>query len=330
MRLSVSKVAVVAFTVAAIDSGAAHAQRKADAQTYPARPVRMIMPNTPGSGMDMVGRMIAQRLSEAWPQQVVVDNRPGAAGIVGHEIAAKAVADGYTLLFSSSAGLVVTPLLQKVPYDSYRDFAPLSLIVISPQMLVAHPSLAATTVPELVALAKAKPRSLHCASPGTGTSNHLGCEMLKVMAAIDIVHVPYKGTGPAITDVMGGQVQFMFNSLPAVWPLAKAGKLRAIAHGGLTRSPAAPNVPTVAESIPGFQTGTWYALLAPRATPQPILNRVHGELLKMINDPPFAKKLADQGQDPQSSTPAELTAHMKAESDRFAKIIKAAGVTIGQ
>jgi tripartite-type tricarboxylate transporter receptor subunit TctC len=330
VRPSVSTVAVVAFTLVAIDSGAAHAQRKADPQVYPTRPVRMVMPNTPGSGMDMVGRMIAQRLSDAWPQQVVVDNRPGAAGIVGHEIAAKAVADGYTLLFSSSAGLVVTPLLQKVPYDSYRDFAPLSLIVISPQMLVSSPTLSATTVPELVALAKAKPGSIHCASPGTGTSNHLGCETLKVMAGVNIVHVPYKGTGPAITDVMGGQVQFMFNSLPAVWPLAKAGKLRAIAHGGLTRSPAAPNVPTVAESIPGFQCGTWYAMMAPRATPQPILAKVQGELVKMINDPPFAKRLADQGQDPQSSTPAELTAHMKAESDRFAKIIKAAGVTIGQ
>jgi tripartite-type tricarboxylate transporter receptor subunit TctC len=321
---------IATLLLAGLACASAHAQRKADPQVYPTRPVRMVMPNTPGSGMDMVGRMIAQRLSETWPQQVVVDNRPGAAGIVGHEIAAKAVADGYTLLFSSSAGLVVTPLLQKVPYDSYRDFAPLSLIVISPQMLVSHPSLPATTVPELVALAKAKPGSIHCASPGTGTSNHLGCETLKVMAGVNIVHVPYKGTGPAITDVMGGQVQFMFNSLPAVWPLAKAGKLRAIAHGGLTRSPAAPNVPTVHESIPGFQCGTWYAMMAPRATPQPILNRVQGDLVKMINDPPFAKKLADQGQDPQSSTPAELTAHMKAESDRFAKIIKAAGVTIGQ
>jgi tripartite-type tricarboxylate transporter receptor subunit TctC len=321
---------IAAVVVLAMVCSAAYAQRKTDPQTYPTRPVRMIMPNTPGSGMDMVARLIAQRLSEAWGQQIVVDNRPGAAGIVGHEIASRAVADGYTLLFSSSAGLVVLPLLQKVPYDSYRDFAPLSLVVISPQMLVSTPSLLATNVQELVALARAKPKSIHCASPGTGTSNHLGCEMLKVMTGVDIVHVPYKGTGPAITDVMGGQVQFMFNSLPAVWPLAKAGKLRAIAHGGATRSPAAPNVPTVAETIPGFQCGTWYAMLAPRATPQPIVAKVHNELVKMLADPPFAKKLADQGQDPKSTTPAELTAYMREESERFAKIIKAAGVSTGQ
>ena len=327
MSRSIPSIAAAAL---ALVSTAADAQRKSDPQAYPTRPVRMVMPNTPGSGMDMVGRLVAQRLSDAWGQQVVVDNRPGAAGIVGHEIASKALADGYTLLFSSSAGLVVTPLLQKVPYDSHRDFAPLSLLVISPQMLVATPSLPATNVQELVGLARAKPRTIHCASPGTGTSNHLGCEMLKMMTGVEIVHVPYKGTGPAITDVMGGQVQFMFNSLPAVWPLAKAGKLRAIAHGGTTRSPAAPNVPTVAESIPGFQCSTWYAMLAPRATPQPVVTKVHGELVKMLADPTFAKKLSDQGQDPQSTTPAELSAHMRAESERFAKIIRAAGVTVAQ
>jgi tripartite-type tricarboxylate transporter receptor subunit TctC len=308
----------------------AYAQRKSDPQTYPTRPVRMVMPNTPGSAMDMVGRMIAQRFSDTWGQQVVVDNRAGAAGIVGHEIAAKSVADGYTILFSSSAGLVVTPILQKVPYDSYKDFAPLSLIVISPQMLVSTPSLPATTVDELVALARAKPKQLHCASPGTGTSNHLGCETLKMMTGADITHVPYKGTGPAITDVMGGQVQFMFNSLPAVWPLAKAGKLRAIAHGGTARSPAAPSVPTVAESIPGFQCQTWYAMLAVRGTPAPILAKVSGDLQKILNEPSFSKKLSDQGQDPKSSTPAELTAYMREESGRFAKIIKAAGLTTAQ
>ena len=330
MSRSLSSIAVA--VLATLAASHVYAQRKpADPQTYPTRPVRMVMPNTAGSGMDIVARMVSQRLSEAWGQQVIVDNRPGAAGIVGHEIASKAVGDGYTLLFSSSAGLVVTPLLQKVPYDSYRDFVPLSLLVISPQMLVASPSLPATNVQDLLTLARAKPKQLHCASPGTGTSNHLGCETLKVMAGIDIVHVPYKGTSPAITDVMGGQVQFMFNSLPAVWPLAKAGKLRAIAHGGLTRSPAAPNVPTLAETIPGFQCGTWYAMLAPRATPQPVVAKVHAELVKMIADPPFAKKLSDQGQDPQASpTPADLTAHMRAESDRFAKIIKAAGVTVSQ
>lgn len=233
MARSLSSIAVVA--VLALLSGAALAQSRAEPQAYPARPIRIIVPNTAGSATDVVSRMVAQRLTEAWGQQMVVDNRAGASGIIGHEIAAKAAPDGYTLLVTTSAGLVINPLLTKIPYDPARDFAPISLIVISPQMLVSHPGLPAGNVEELVALARAKPGQLNCASPGTGTSNHLGCEMLKVMAGIDFLHVPYKGTSPAITDVMGGQVQFMFNSMPAVWPLAKAGKLRALAHGG-TRS----------------------------------------------------------------------------------------------
>jgi tripartite-type tricarboxylate transporter receptor subunit TctC len=226
--------------------------------------------------------------------------------------------------------LIIGPLLTKVSYDSFRDFAPISLVVISPQMLVSHPSVPATNIEELVALARAKPRQIHCASPGTGTSNHLGCETLKMMTGADIMHVPYKGTSPAITDVMGGQVQMMFNSMPAVWPLAKAGKLRAIALGAAKRSPAAPNVPTVAETLPGFLCITWYAMLAPRGTPPAIVARVNAEMVKMLNDPAFAKRLSDQGQDPQSTTPAELTAHMRAESDRYAKIIMAAGITAAQ
>jgi len=214
-----------------------------------------------------------------------------------------------------------------VPYDSYRDYAPISLIVVSPQMLVSSVSLPATNINELVALARAKPRSIHCASPGTGTANHLGCETLKVMTGVDIVHVPYKGTAPAITDVMGGQVQFMFNSMPAVYPLAKAGKLRAIAHGGAKRSPAAPEVPTVAESIPGFQCTTWYAMLAPSGVPPAIIAKVNADMRTMMTDPAFAKKLTDGGQEPTPTTPAELTKFMREETERFAKIIKAAGVT---
>ncbi len=274
--------------------------------------------------------MVAQRLTEAWGQQMVVDNRAGATGIIGHDLAAKAAPDGYTLLSSTSAGLVINPLLTKVPYDPHRDFAPVSLIVLSPQMLVSHPGVPATNIDELVALARAKPGQLNCASPGTGTSNHLGCEMLKVMAKVNFVHVPYKGTSPAITDVLGGHAQFMFNSMPAVWPLAQAGKLRALAHGETKRSSAAPNVPTVAESIPGFQCITWYALVAPRGTPPAIVSKVNSEMVKMLADPPFAKRLVDQGQEPQSSSPAELTAYMRSESERWSKVIKAAGVGIAQ
>ena len=300
------------------------------AQNYPQRPVRMIVPNLAGSATDMVARMVAQRLTDAWGYQIVVDNRAGASGMIGHELTARAAPDGYTLLMSTSAGLIITPMLTRAPYDSMRDFAPVSLVVISPQMLVSHPGIPATNVNELVALARAKPGQLNCASPGTGTSNHLGCEMLKVMGKVDFLHVPYKGTSLAVTDVVGGQVQFMFNSMPAVWPLAKTGKLRALAHAGVKRSPAAPEVPTVAESIPGFQCITWYALMAPRGVPPAIVTKVNGETVKMLAEPTFAKRLADQGQEPQATTPAELSAYMRAESERWAGVIKAAGLALAK
>ncbi len=298
------------------------------AQGYPARPIRMVVPNLAGSATDAVARMVAQRFTDAWGQQVVVDNRAGASGIIGTELTAKAAPDGYTVQMATSAGLIILPLLTRVPYDSARDFSPITLVVNSPQMLVSHPSVAATNVEELVALARAKPNQLNCASPGTGTSNHLGCEMIKVLTKVDFLHVPYKGTSLAVTDLVGGQVHIMFNSMPAIWPLAKAGKLRALAHGGVKRSPAAPDVPTVAETLPGFQCITWYALIAPRGVPQPIVTQLNGEMVKMLADPPFAKRLIDQGQEPQATTPAELATYMRAESERWAVVVKAAGLAL--
>jgi tripartite-type tricarboxylate transporter receptor subunit TctC len=322
-----SGVAIVASS-ALCAAAALAADTSPSAQGYPARPIRIIVPNTAGSATDVVTRMMAQRLAEAMGRQTVVDNRAGASGVIGHEIAAHAAPDGYTLLVSTSAALVIIPLLGKVPYDPVRDFAPVSLMVVSPQMLVSNPTVPARNVKELVALARAKPGQLNCASPGYGTSNHLGCEMLKTMTSVNFLHVPYKGTAPAITDVMGGQVQFMFNSMPAVYPLAKAGKLRALAHGGTKRSPAAPEVPTVAESIPGFQCITWYALLAPRGTPPSIVARVNTEIVKMFADPPFAQRIIDQGQEPQAGTPVQLAAHMRDESKRWLGVIKQAGLEV--
>ncbi len=297
-------------------------------QAYPVRPIRIIVPNTAGSATDGVTRIVAQRLTETLGQQTVVDNRAGASGIIGHEITMNAVPDGYTVLVSTSSGLVLNPLLMKVPYDPHRDFTLISLLVMSPQMLVSHVGLPARNIDELVALARARPGQLNCASPGFGTSNHLGCEMIKTMTSVNFLHVPYKGTAPAITDVVGGQVQFMFNSMPAVYPLAKAGKLRALAHGGTKRSPAAPEVPTVAESIPGFQCITWYAMVAPRGIPPAITARLNAEVVKMFADPPFAQRIIDQGQEPQSSTPAQLVAHMRAESVRWSDVIKRAGLKL--
>jgi tripartite-type tricarboxylate transporter receptor subunit TctC len=305
-------------------AGALHAQTPAN---FPTRPARMIVPNLAGSATDMVARMVAQRFTEMWGQQVVVDNRAGASGVIGTELAARAPPDGYTMLMGTSAAMIIVPLMSKVPYDTLRDLTPVSMVVISPQMLVSHPSVAATNVNELVALARASPGKLNCGSPGTGTSNHLGCELLKVMTKIDVLHVPYKGASAAISDLVGGQLHFLFNSMPAVWPLAKAGKLRALAHGGTKRSPAAPEVPTVAESLPGFQCATWYALMAPGNMPPALVSRLNGDVVKMLNEPAFSRRLVDQGQDPQPTTPAELGAFLREDSKRWVGVIKAAGLT---
>ena len=296
------------------------------AQGYPVRPIRIIVPNTAGSGMDNVTRLIGQRFTEVWGQQIVVDDRPGAGGIIGHELAAKAAPDGYTLLFSASAGVVIQPMMTKVSYDVARDFAPISLVVNSIQMLVSHPSVAASNVEELMALARARPGQLNCGSSGSGGSNHLTCEMLKVMAGVDFVHVPFKGTSPQMIGVVSGQVQFAFASIPTTSVFVKARKLRALAQGGSSRSPVVPDVPTVAETYPGFQAQTWYALFAPRATPSAIVGRLNAEVVKMLADPPIARRLTEQGLDPAPSTPAELTAYMRSETERFSRIIKVAGL----
>jgi tripartite-type tricarboxylate transporter receptor subunit TctC len=313
------------FLALALCAGTAIA---AETQTYPVRPIRIIVPGSAGSANDFTARAIAQRLTDAWGQQIVIDNRTGAGGIIAHELAAKAPPDGYTLIFSTSAGLVINPLIYKVPYDSFRDLTPISLGSINPQMLFSHPSVPAKNVQELGALARAKPGQLNCASAGTGTPNHLGCEMLKSMAKIDFVHVPYKGASAGITDVMAGQMQFMFNSIPAVLPLVKAGKLRALGVGGSKRSIAAPDVPTIAETLPGFECVNWYAMLAPAKTPPAIVNKINAEMVKMIADPSFAQRLIDLGSEPQSSSPAELRDYMRKESDRWNRVIKAAGLKI--
>ena len=335
---------IVVVAALALFSGVAFAQLTGQAQTaasldktwggsaqgYPARPIRIIVPNTAGSGMDNVTRLIGQRLTEAWGQQIVVDDRPGAGGIIGHELAAKAAPDGYTLLFSASAGVVIQPMLTKVSYDVSRDFAPISLVVNSIQVLVGHPSVAAGNVEELMALARARPGQLNCGSSGSGGSNHLTCEMLKVTAGVDFVHVPFKGTSPQMIGLVSGQVQFAFASIPTTNVFVKAGKLRALAQGGSSRSPVVPDVPTVAETYPGFQAQTWYALFAPRATPTAIVGRLNAQVVKILADPPIARRLADQGLDAAPSTPAELTVYMRSESERFSRIIKLAGLATAQ
>jgi tripartite-type tricarboxylate transporter receptor subunit TctC len=295
---------------------------------YPDRPIRMIVSNGPGSAVDATARMVGQRLTELWGKQVVIDNRAGAGGVIAHELSAQAPRDGYTLLFSTSAGLVINPLLLKLTYDPPRDFAPISLAVVNPQMLVAFPGIGATSVAQLLERAKAKPGQLNCGSTGNGTSNHLGCEMLKSMGNVNFVHVPYKSTSAAITGTVAGEVDFIFNSMPAVYPLAKAGKLRALGVGGKKRVAAAPEVPTIAETIPGFECLNWYAMLAPHGTPQPVIDKLNAEMVKMFNDPVFARKLAEQGSEPQTTTPVGLADWMRQDSVRWAKVIKQAGVKL--
>jgi tripartite-type tricarboxylate transporter receptor subunit TctC len=305
--------------------GAALAQSRTDTQ-YPVRPVRIIVANTAGSQMDNVTRMLGQGLTEAWGQQVVVDNRPGAGGIIGHEIAAKAPPDGYTVLFTASAGVVINPLLNKLSYDSARDFAPVSLVVTSIQMLSSTPSLPVTNVEELLAFARSRPGQLNCASSGAGSSNHLACEMLKVMGQVDFVHVAFKGTVPQIMGVVSGQVQFGFASIPTSMTQVKTGKLRAIAQGGPKRSPVLPDLPAIAETLPGFQAMTWYALFVPRATPQAIVAKLNADVVKVLSDPRLTQRLVNDGLDPAPGTPAELTAYIRAETERFSRLIKVAGL----
>ncbi len=302
----------------------------ASAQTYPNRPIRWIVTYPPGGPTDVVARAIGARLTEAWGQQIVIDNRAGAGGVIGTDLAAKAVPDGYTLLFGTSAGLTINPALSnKLPYDAVKDFSPVSLLVLNPQILVLNNAIPANTVKELIAYAKARPGQLNYASVGQGSPNHLGMELLKALAGIDLVHVPYKGTGPAITDLLGGQVQLMFNSMPSVLPLVKSGKLKGLAVGSAQRSPAIPDIPTVAEAgVPGFENVTWYGMFAPAKTPHDIIVKLNQQVVKILAEPEIAQRLASQGAEPRSSTPEELVKFMRMESARWKKVIQAAGIKL--
>ncbi|MDB5810857.1 MAG: hypothetical protein JWN94_2979 [Betaproteobacteria bacterium] len=300
------------------------------AQAYPGRPIRWIVTYPPGGPTDAVARVVGAKLTEAWGQQVVIDNRAGAGGVIGTDLAAKAVPDGYTLLFGTSAGLTINPALQsKLPYDSVKDFIPVSLLVLNPQILVLNNAVPANTVKELIAYAKARPGQLNYASVGQGSPNHLGMELLKALGGIEMVHVPYKGTGPAITDLLGGQVQLMFNSMPVVLPLVKGGKLKGLAVGSAQRSPAIPELPTVAEAgVPGFENVTWYGMFAPAKTPHDIIVKLNKQVVKILAEPEMAQRLASQGAEPRSSTPEELVTFMQVESTRWRKVIQAAGLRL--
>ena len=299
----------------------------AGAQNYPAKPVRVVVSFPPGAGADIVARTITPRLTEAFGQQFVVDNRSGASGNLGAEVAARAVADGYTLLFTPASVASSQALYTKLGYNLERDLVPISIVASAPFVLVVHPSLPARTVKDLIAMAKAKPGQLLYASTGNGGSPHLAMELFKMQARIDIVHIPYKGTPPAVTDLIAGQVSMMFANTLSVLPYVNSGRLRALGISSAKRSAAAPALPTIAESgMPGFEASTWFGMLAPAGTPKDIIARLTGELRRIVQMKSVNDALIAQGADPIGSTAEEFQSRIRADIDKWTRTIHAAGV----
>jgi len=298
--------------------------------SYPTKPVRLIVAFPPGGSTDIIARLVAQKLSERLGQQVIIDNRGGAGGMLGTDIAAKSPADGYTLTMGTTSTHVIAPAAYpNVKYDPIKDFVPLTLVASTPYLLVVNPGVKATSLKDFVALMKAQPGKLNYASAGAGSTTHLAMEMLKIASGADIVHVPYNGNGPAGIAVLGGQVQALFGSMPAVLPQAKSGKLRAIAVGTAKRSPALPDVPTVAEQgFPGFEVSLWLGFFAPKGTPAAITTRLYDELQKIAKSPEMKEQFEKNGADPAWTTPAELTKLMKTELEKYSKVIKQANIKL--
>jgi tripartite-type tricarboxylate transporter receptor subunit TctC len=321
--MNICRGALYAFVVA----GAALAS-SADAlsQTYPSKPVRVIVPLAAGGPTDVLARTISQNLGETWGQVMLIDNRPGANTNIGTAAVAKSPADGYTLLLTVNNLTINPSFYQNLPFDPLKDFSPISLFATSPLILVVHPSVAARSVKELIALAKARPGDLLFGSPGNGSAPHLAGELLNTLAGVKMVHVPYKGITGAVTDLIGGQLAVMFPGSPIALPQAKAGKLRALATTGAKRSPAVPDLPTIAEAaLPKYEVSLWYGLLAPANTPQPIVQRLHAELTRIIALPTIRQQWAALGAEPVSTTPEQFAAFLKNDIVKWEKVIRDSG-----
>jgi tripartite-type tricarboxylate transporter receptor subunit TctC len=298
------------------------------AQQYPVRPVRMIAASSPGSAVDIIARTVAQKLSEQVGQQVIVDNRAGAGGNLGAEIAAKAAPDGYTVFMGTPAHAISTSLYRKPTYDLARDFAPISQVTSGSYVVVVNPAVPAKSIEELIALARAKPGQLNYASAGTGNATHLAGALFSTLAKVNIVHVPHKGSGPALTDLIGGQVQLMFANLTAALPAVKPGRLRALAVTGRQRSTAAPELPTVMEAgVPGYVVISWFGLFAPAATPRDIVMRLNKEIAMATRSADVRERLATEGAEPSATTPEEFGAFVKSEVAQWGKVIRDAKIT---
>ena len=311
---------VVAFVVWTVTS--------AFAQNYPTKPIRMIVPFPAGGGADLWARVIGQKLSEAWGQNVVVDNRAGASGIIGTELVSKAAPDGDTLLLGTTGTHATNPVVfRKLPYDPIRDFAPITNFVDTPFMLVVHPSVVVKSLQELIGFAKARPGQLTYASFGNGSSAHLAGELFRSMARIDILHIPYKGGAPAVSDLVGGQVSMMFNSLPAVVPQVKAGRLRGIAIASPQRANAAADVPTFAEAgLPGVEAGSWYGVFAPARTPEAVVVKLHSGIAAVLKLPDVQQRLTAEGAVAIGNSPEQFAAQIKGDIAKWGKVVQESGL----
>jgi tripartite-type tricarboxylate transporter receptor subunit TctC len=301
----------------------------AQAQTYPARTVRLVVPYVPGGGVDFVGRTLAQKLTELWGQTVIVDNRPGAGTNIGSELVARSAPDGYTLLVGGVPNSVNVSLYKKLSYDVLKDFAPVSRVSTAPNILVVHPSVPVKNVKELIALAKSRPGQLTYASAGVGSSNHLSGELFRTMAGVDLLHVPYKGGGAAVTDLIGGQVSMYFGTTPSTAPHVHSGRLKALGLTAAKRSPILPQLPTIAESgLPGYEQSAWHGIFAPAGTPPAVIEKLHADVIRALRSPDIVQRLASQGVDSIGSSPSELAAFLRQDIAKYAKLVKAANITI--
>src|SRR5262245_14307963 len=314
-------------TVLLVGSAALLACATASAQQYPTRAVRLIAHSSPGGTSDILGRFVAQKLTESFGQQVVVENRAGASGIIGVEVAAKSPPDGYTRLITQTSIAINPSMFAKLPYNAQRDFAPITQLVVAPNVLVVHPSVPAKSVKEFIALAKAKPGSLINGSPGQGTSPHLSAELFKIMSGIQLEHVQYKGAGMAIIGLLSGEIPVMFTTPPTAMPYIQAGRLRPLGVTTLKRAEALPSVPTISEAaVPGYESVQWFGMLIPAGTSKEIISRLHQEMTRAVRAPDMKERLNSLGLDVVASTPDEFGAYIKSETEKWAKVIKTMGI----
>ncbi|MEY2810218.1 MAG: hypothetical protein RLZ66_1729 [Pseudomonadota bacterium] len=293
------------------------------ATNYPARPIKIVVPFAPGGTTDMLARLVGQRLTQSWGQPVVIENKPGAGATLGADIVAKSAPDGYTLLMGAAHHTIAQQVYAKIPYHFDRDFAPITMVAMVPNMVVVNSEVPAKNIAEFIALAKTQPGKLNYGSAGAGTAHHLIGEMFKLRAGVDLVHVPYKGSAPAVADLLSGQVQLMFDTVTSGLPQVKAGKLRALAVTTAKRSSAMPDVPSLSETaLPGFDVGTWFGLLAPAATPPAIVQKLNAEIVKIIQQPDVRKQMLEAGSEPMGNTSQQMAAQIKAELEAFEAVVK--------